>query len=52
MGKWGSMGVFPQHFWNIGGNNEGYTSLTVVQPWYWFSVDKQTIYERNSSDEE
>ena len=38
MGKWGSVGVFPQHFWNIGGNKDGYTSLTVIQPWYWFSV--------------
>jgi hypothetical protein len=40
MGKWGSAGLFPQHFWNIGGSDEGYTALTVVQPWYWFSVGK------------
>jgi hypothetical protein len=40
MGKWGSAGVFPQHLWNVGGSGEGYTALTVVQPWYWFSVGK------------
>lgn len=39
-GKWGSVGLFPQHFWNIGGSEAGYTALTVVQPWYWFSVGK------------
>ena len=38
MGKWGSAGVFPQHFWNIGGNNEGYTAFSVIQFWYWFNV--------------
>ncbi len=38
MGKWGSAGVFPQHLWNIGGNNEGYTALTATQFWYWFNV--------------
>jgi hypothetical protein len=38
MGKWGSAGLFPQHLWNIGGNGEGYTATTVVQPWYWFSM--------------
>ena len=36
-GKWGSVGVFPQHWWNIGGG-DGYTSLTAIQPWYWFNV--------------
>ncbi len=40
IGKWGSVGVFPQHWWNIGGAGEGHTSFTVVQPWYWFSVGK------------
>jgi|GEM_PF-3160707 len=39
-GKWGSAGLFPQHFWNIGGSGEGYTSLTVLQYWYWFNVGK------------
>ena len=38
MGKWGSVGVFPQHLWNIGGSDEGYTAITNIQPWYWFSV--------------
>ena len=40
MGKWGSVGVFPQHLWNVGGSNDGYTAITVIQPWYWFSVGK------------
>jgi hypothetical protein len=38
MGKWGSAGLFPQHFWNTCGSDEGYTALTVIQPWYWFNV--------------
>jgi hypothetical protein len=38
-GKWGSVGAFPQHWWNVGGG-DGYTALTAVQPWYWFSVGK------------
>ncbi len=38
MGKWGSAGVFPQHLWNIGGSGDGYTSMTTIQPWYWFNV--------------
>ena len=38
-GKWGSAGLFPQHWWNIGGG-DGYTSLTALQPWYWFNVAK------------
>ena len=38
-GKWGSAGLFPQHWWNIGGG-DGYTSLTALQPWYWFNVGK------------
>ncbi len=40
MGKWGSAGVLPQHLWNVCGSGEGYTALTIVQPWYWFSVGK------------
>jgi len=31
------LGVFPQHWWNIGGG-DGYTSLTAVQFFYWFNV--------------
>ena len=38
MGEWGSAGVFPQHLWNVGGAGEGYTAITNIQPWYWFSV--------------
>lgn len=37
MGDWGILGVFPQHWWNIGGG-DGYTALTAVQLFYWFSV--------------
>lgn len=40
IGKWGSAGIFPQHLWNIGGSSEGYTALTLLQPWYWFNVGK------------
>ena len=36
-GKWGSVGVFPQHLWNIKGAG-GYTSQTAIQLWYWFNV--------------
>ena len=38
MGKWGSAGLFPQHLWNIGGSNDGYTASTALQLWYWFNV--------------
>jgi hypothetical protein len=38
MGKWGSVGMFPQHLWNIGGSNDGYTASTALQLWYWFNV--------------
>jgi hypothetical protein len=37
MGKWGVVGVFPQHWWNIGGG-DGYTAFTATQLFYWFSV--------------
>jgi hypothetical protein len=37
MGKWGVVGAFPQHWWNIGGG-DGYTSFTATQLFYWFSV--------------
>jgi hypothetical protein len=38
MGKWGSVGLFPQHLWNVGGSSDGYTATTYIQPWYWFNV--------------
>jgi len=38
LGKWGTVGVFPQHWWNVGGSDEGYTSFTALQAFYWFSV--------------
>jgi hypothetical protein len=37
MGKWGVVGLFPQHWWNIGGS-DGYTAFTATQLFYWFSV--------------
>ncbi len=39
LGKWGSAGLFPQHWWNIGGG-DGYTSLTALEAWYWFNIGK------------
>jgi hypothetical protein len=39
MGKWGVLGAFPQHWWNIGGG-DGYTAFTATQLFYWFSVGK------------
>ena len=36
-GKWGAVGVFPQHWWNIGGG-DGYTAFTATQFFYWFSI--------------
>lgn len=40
MGKWGSAGLFPQHLWNIGDSDEGYSASTDLQAWYWFSAGK------------
>ena len=36
-GKWGTLGAFVQHWWNIGGS-DGYFAKTTLQPIYWFSV--------------
>ena len=38
--KWGTLGVFPQHWWNIGGG-DGYSCLTATQIFYWFDVGKE-----------
>ena len=36
-GKWGAVGFFGQHWWNIGGS-DGYFSTTELLYFYWFSV--------------
>ncbi len=38
VGKWGTVAVFGQHWWNIGGS-DGYFSTTDVEFIYWFAIN-------------